>query len=186
MEDAQIVKLLWQRAERALEALAAKFGRRLQKTAENILGNHRDAEEAVNDTYLALWNAIPPAKPDPLSAFVYKVGRNTALKHLRDRMAQKRDGYYDVALDELSAIIPGSTMEETFDARELGRAMNRFLGTLDQDSRTLFLRRYWFGDSVAELAKLYRVTENALSVRLYRIRQRLKNYLLKEGFWDEA
>lgn len=186
MEDAQIIKLLFMRTERALEELASKFGKRLHKTAENILGSRRDAEEAVNDTYLALWNAIPPAKPDPLAAFVYKVGRNTALKHLRSRMARKRDGYYDVALEELSEIIPGTTMEETFDARELGRAIDRFLGTMDEDSRSLFLRRYWFGDSVQELAKTFRLTENVLSVRLYRIREKLKNYLIKEGFLDEA
>ena len=88
MEDSQIIKLLWARAEQALQALAAKFGKRLLKTAENILGNRPDAEEAVNDTYLAIWNAIPPAQPDPLPPYIYKIGRNTALKHLRTRMAQ--------------------------------------------------------------------------------------------------
>lgn len=186
MEDWQIIGLFWQRAERALDALAEKFGKRLQKLAENILGNRRDAEEAVNDTYLALWNAIPPAKPEPLSAYVYKVGRNTALKHLRTRMSLKRDSFYDVALEELSDIIPGVSTEELFDAKELGRAINRFLETLDDESRNLFLRRYWFGDRVRELAKVYRMSENALSVRLHRIREKLKNYLLEEGFWDEV
>lgn len=186
MEDRQIVGLLWQRAEQALDAISKKFGKRLHKLAQNILGNNRDAEEAVNDTYLALWNTIPPARPDPLSAYVYKVGRNTALKHLRTRMAQKRDGYYDVALEELSEIIPGTSTEELFDARQLGRSINDFLGTLDEESRSLFLRRYWFGDSVRELTGVFRMKENALSVRLHRIRQRLKAHLIKEGFWNEA
>lgn len=186
MEDRQIVRLFWQRAERALDAVAEKFGKRLQQLAQNILGNHRDAEEAVNDTYLALWNAIPPASPDPLSAYVYKVGRNTALKRLRTRMSLKRDSYYDVALEELSEIIPGVSTEELFDAKQLGRAINDFLGALDEESRSLFLRRYWFGDSVRELAKVFRMKENALSVRLHRIRQKLKSHLIKEGFWNEA
>ncbi len=181
MEDKKIIRLLWTRAEQALELLSAKFGKRLQKTAENILGNRPDAEEAVNDTYLALWNAIPPAQPDPLAPFVYKVGRNTALKHLRTRMAQKRDSFYDVALDELASILPGQSMEEIFDTRELGRAIDRFLETLDRDSRILFLRRYWFGDSIKDLAKEFRMTENILSVRLYRIRAKLRDHLMKEG-----
>ena len=186
MEDSQIIKLLWARAEQALQALAAKFGKRLLKTAENILGNRPDAEEAVNDTYLTIWNAIPPAQPDPLPPYIYKIGRNTALKHLRTRMAQKRDSYYDVALDELATILPGETMDEVFDARELGRAIDRFLETLDRESRTLFLRRYWFGDSIKELSKEFHMTENVLSVRLYRIRAQLRDHLIKEDFWYEA
>ena len=186
MEDSQIIKLLWARTEQALNALAAKFGKRLYKTAENILGNRPDAEEAVNDTYLALWNAIPPAQPDPLPPYVYKIGRNTALKHLRSRMAQKRDSYYDVALDELATILPGETMDEVFDARELGRAIDRFLETLDRESRILFLRRYWFGDSIKDLSKEFRISENTISVRLHRIRNNLKNALIKEGFWNET
>ena len=186
MEDKKIIRLLWLRAEQALEALAKKFGVRLLKTAENILGNRPDAEEAVNDTYLALWNAIPPAEPDPLAPFVYKVGKNTALKHLRTRMAQKRDSYYDTALDELANILPGQSMEDIFDARELGRAIDRFLETLDRESRTLFLRRYWFGDSIKDLSKEFHMTENALSVRLYRIRAQLRDHLIKEDFWHEA
>ena len=186
MEDSQIIKLLWTRAEQALNALAAKFGKRLYKTAENILGNRPDAEEAVNDTYLALWNAIPPAQPNPLAPFVYKVGKNTALKHLRTRMAQKRDSHYDTALDELATILPGETMDEVFDARELGRAIDRFLETLDRESRTLFLRRYWFGDSIKDLSKEFHITENTLSVRLYRIRDKLRIALTEEGFWHEA
>ena len=186
MEDKQIVKLLWARAEQALQALAAKFGTRLYKTAENILGSRPDAEEAVNDTYLALWNAIPPAQPDPLPPYVYKVGRYTALKHLRSTMAEKRNSYYDTALDELAEILPGPSLEEVLDARELGRAINRFLETLDRESRILFLRRYWFGDSVKDLSKEFRITENALFVRLHRIREKLKVTLIKEGFWNET
>ena len=98
MEDRHILELLWDRAESAIDALRAKFGRRPHMTAMNILGNAQDAEEAINDTYLALLDAIPPARPDPLPAFVYKVGRNVALKFLRLRSAQKRNSGYDLSL----------------------------------------------------------------------------------------
>lgn len=186
MEDKRIIQLLWDRTEQAVDALAAKFGKRLLQTALNILSHRQDAEEAVNDTYLALWNAIPPAKPEPLAPFVYRVGRNTALKHLRQRSAQKRDSSYDVCLDELAGILPGPSMEETLDARALGSSIDRFLETLDKDSRILFVRRYWFGDSVKDIGRAIGVSENVLSVRLHRLRGKLKDYLYKEGFWNEA
>lgn len=182
MEDKKIIKLLWARAEGAIEALAQKFGQRLLSTARNILGNFQDAEESVSDTYLAVWNAVPPAKPDPLSGFVYKIGRNLALKRLRANRAQKRDGTYDVSLEELAGCIPGRSLEDDFDARQLGRAIDAFLGTVSKDSRIIFLRRYWFGDSVKEIAKHFDMSENAVSVRLSRTRDKLKAYLMKEGF----
>lgn len=186
MEDVQILQLLWERAESAIEALSAKFGKRLNTTAMNILDDSQDAEEAVNDTYLALWNAIPPARPDPLCAYVYRVGRNIALKHLRSRTAQKRNNRYDLCLDELSEILPGGTAEELLDARELGRCIDRFLDTLDDTNRSIFLRRYWFGDDLEPLAVQFHFSVNTLSVRLHRIREKLKNYLIKEGFWNEV
>jgi len=185
MEDQKIIEMLWQRLESAIDALRIKFGKGLQRIALNILGDHHDAEESVSDTYLALWNAIPPAKPDPLSAFVYKVGRNTALNKLRSRSAQKRSAY-EVSLEELSEILPGSNLEDTVNAKALGRHINVFLQTLDADSRTLFVGRYWFGDSVAQLAAARHLAAGTVSVRLHRIRAKLKDYLIKEGFWYEA
>lgn len=186
MDDRKILNALWNRTESAIDMLSAKFGRRLYLTALNILGDRRDAEEAVSDTYLALWDSIPPARPDPLSAFIYKVGRNTALKHLRQRNAQKRDGRYDATLEELAGVLSAGTLEDQIDARELGRAIDRYLDTLDESSRCLFVRRYWFGDSVRELSRIEGITENTLSVRLHRIRNKLKEYLYREGFGDET
>ena len=112
MEDKRIVDLLWERSREAIPALAQRFGGRLQRTAMNILGNPEDAEEAVNDTYLALWDAIPPHRPDPLEGYVYRTGRIVALKKLRFQSAQKRMGSYDLSLDELSDILPGESIED--------------------------------------------------------------------------
>lgn len=182
MEDSKILELLWHRAEGAIDALAAKFGRRLHATAMNILGDPRDAEEAVNDTYLAVWGTIPPARPNPLCTYVYKVGRNTALKLLRSRTAQKRNSDYDLSLEELAQVLPAGTLEEQLDARALGQAIDRFLDTLGSEDRALFVQRYWFGDGVSQLAARRYMTPGAVSVRLHRIRGRLKDYLNKEGF----
>ena len=184
MEDTKIIELLWQRSENGIDALQRKFGKVLRKLTMNILNHEQDAEESVSDTYLALWNAIPPAKPDPLSAFVYRIGRNTALNRLRNRTAQKRSAY-EVSLEELGDIFPDSVLEEQIDARELGRCINRFLEELDKDSRRLFLRRYWFGDAVGQLAAQEGLREGNVSVRLHRIRSKLKDYLIQEGFWHE-
>lgn len=186
MEDKKILELLWNRIERALDALAKKFGKRLMHTALNILGDPLDAEEAVNDTYLALWNAIPPEHPDPLAGYVHRTGRNVALKKYRYLNAQKRSTQYTLSLEELSDILPSPSMEELLDARELGRAIDCFLDTLSKENRILFLRRYWFGDSIQHLAKAAALSENTLSVRLSRIRTRLKDYLCKEGLLDET
>lgn len=183
MDDKKIIALLWDRAEGAIDALAAKFGRRLHATALNILGDTRDAEEAVSDTYLALWNAIPPERPDPLSAYIYKVGKNIALKHLRTRSAEKRAGNYELSLEELSEVIPGDSLEAQLDARALGQAIDTFLDTLTKEDRTLFVQRYWFGDSVTELAAQRYTAAGNISVRLHRIRTKLKDYLYKEGFF---
>lgn len=184
MEDSKIISLLWERAESAIEALAQKFGRRLRTTALNILGSVRDAEESVNDTYLAVWNTIPPQRPDPLAAFVYKIGRNLALTRLRTNSAQKRNSSYDLSLDELAGCIPGPALEETVEARELGQAIDAFLAGISAENRKIFLRRYWFGDSAKEIARSFGMKENAVNVRLSRIRAQLKAYLIKEGYCD--
>ena len=183
MDDREIITLLWNRAERAIDALKAKFGKTLYRIAMNILEDPQDAEEAENDTYLALWNAIPPARPNPLPSYIYKVGRNTALKHLRNRSAEKRQSRYDLSLDELSEILPAGTLEEMINGRLLGRAIDTFLDTLNQEDRVLFVRRYWFGDDIPTLAKAFSLTAANTSVKLHRIRAKLKDYLYQEGFW---
>ena len=185
MDDQKITNLLWQRAETAIEALSKKFGNRLMLIALNILGVRQDAEESVNDTYLAVWHTVPPKKPDPLAGYVYATGRNISLDRLKYISAEKRDCRYDRSIDELANCIPAALLEETVEARELGLAINRFLGTVSADNRTLFLRRYWFGDSVQTIARDLGLRENAASVRLGRIRMQLREHLIKEGYIDE-
>ena len=179
----KITKLLWQRSELAITELARECGRRLYQTAMNILGIHEDAEESVSDTYLAVWNAVPPKQPEPIAPFVYITGRNIALNRLRHDTAQKRCGY-DVSLSELEGCIAGPDLWETLDARALGRAIDAYLDTLTHDSRVIFLRRYWFGDSVKDIAKAFGMSESAVSVRLSRTRDKLKIYLTEEGFYE--
>lgn len=185
MEYRYILELLWMRSEEAVTAMAAAFGKRLYATAMHILDLAEDAEESVSDTYLAVWNAVPPKRPDPLAAFVYRTGRNLALKRLRHDTAQKRNGTYDLSLEELEGCIPSRALEETVEARALGTAIDRFLGTLPKQTRVIFLRRYWFGDSVQEIARDLGFRENTVSVRLSRTREQLKHHLIREGYMDE-
>lgn len=185
MDDRKILKLLLERAESAIDAMAKRFGRRLLATARNILGDARDAEESVSDTYLAVWNAVPPRQPDPLSGFVYQTGRNLALKRVRYETAQKRDHQYDISLEELENSLSGIPLEDELDRRLLGQAIDRYLSTLSRDSRVMFLRRYWFGDSIRDIARHFGRTENAVQVRLSRTRQQLRIYLIKEGLLNE-
>ena len=185
MDDAGIVRLLWQRMERGITEMARKYGKRLHRTALNILGRHEDAEESVSDTYLAVWNSVPPKQPDPLSGFIYQTGRHIALDRLRYLTAQRRDGRYDVSIDELAECIPSGALEEQVEARELGQAINTFLGSLKPDNRAIFLRRYWYGDSVREIARDFEMQPNSVTVRLGRLRTQLRDYLMREGYIDE-
>lgn len=184
MDDGQILLLLLNRAEAGLDALAGKFGKLLFATAQHILGSREDAEESVSDTYLAVWNAIPPKKPDPLGGFVLKTGRNLALKRLRHNTAQKRDGTYDLSLDELAGCIPAPALAETVDARELGLAIDRFLSGISRENRRIFLLRYWFGDTPKEIGTRFGLTAGAVSARLNRIREQLRTYLIQEGYYE--
>lgn len=185
MDDRKILRLLLARAEEAIQAMANQFGRRLLATARNILGDRCDAEESVNDTYLAVWEAVPPKEPDPLSGFVYSTGRNLALKRLRHNTALLRDSSYDVSLEELENTIAGASLEDEFDARLLGRAIDRYLSGVKKDHRIVFLRRYWFGDSTKEIAEHFDLSENAVRTRLHRTRAGLRTYLIKEGLIHE-
>ena len=182
MEDRKILALLWNRAERALDAMAKKYGGRLYRTAQNILNRHEDAEESVNDTYLAVWNAVPPTRPDPLEGYVYRTGRYIALDRLKYLTAEKRASRYALSLEELEACIPARALEETVDAIWLGKAINDYLETLNETNRSIFLRRYWYGDDVKTIARDLELRSNTVAVRLSRMRDGLHSHLEKEGY----
>ena len=182
MEDKEILDLLWQRSEQAITALMARFGGVLHRICMNILGDTQDAQECVSDTYLAVWNAIPPQRPEPLSPYVCRVGKNIAIKRLRDNTAQKRNSRYDLSLEELEPYLGAAALDESLSAQELGRLINGFLEGAKRDNRAIFLRRYWFGDSIATIANDMGMTENAVSVRLSRTRDQLRAYLQKAGY----
>ena len=181
-----IIDLFLARSEQAISELDIKYGAVVRKTATNILKNTQDAEECVSDTYLAIWNSIPPKRPDPFAGFVFKTGRNLALKRLRHNTASKRNSHYDLSLDELSGCIAGGSLDDALSARDLGQAIDRFLTALPKDSRIMFLRRYWFGDTVGQIAATLGYSENAVSVRLNRCRSKLRAYLIEEGYFHEG
>jgi RNA polymerase sigma-70 factor (ECF subfamily) len=182
MEDSRIIGLFFERSEQALEELDRKYGAAVKKTAANILSDRQDAEECVNDTYLRVWNSIPPQKPNPLVSYVCKIARNLALDRYRSNTAEKRNGNLDLVLEEMEECIPSNMSVETeLEAKELTQEINRFLSALPKDDRFFFVRRYWYGDSVADLAAMTGGSANRISVRLFRIREKLRNTLTKEG-----
>ena len=188
MEDKQIIKLFFARADEAIGALKVRFGNTLYKIAMNILANHNDAEETTNDTYLAIWNAIPPKEPDPLAPYVYRTGRNMALKRLEYLSAEKRNNSYDVSLDELGTCLPDNDInpEQAVIIQEIADSINNFLEQDTDINRYIFMRRYWYGDAVEDIAKSVNMKSGAVSVRLNRIRTKLKEHLIKEGYYYEA
>ncbi len=183
MEDAMIIELYWRRDEDAIAETAAKYGRYCSTIANNILHNAEDTEECVNDTYLHTWNAIPPQRPNFLKAFLGKITRNLSLNLYEKNHAQKRgEGKVEELLDELSFCIPAKeTVESQIEERELIALLNRFLETLPEESRILFVRRYWYGDSIADIAAKYDLGESKVKMNLLRTREKLKVVLEKEG-----
>jgi RNA polymerase sigma-70 factor (ECF subfamily) len=182
LEDSKIISLFFERSEQAVEELDRKYGTAVKKTAANILRDRLDVEECVNDTYLRAWNSIPPQKPNPLVSYVCKIARNLAIDRYHASRAEKRNASFDLVLEEMEECIPSDMNVETeYDVKELTAAINRFLSTLNGEDRFLFVRRYWYGDSIEDLATLTKGNANRISVRLFRIREKLKKSLVKEG-----
>lgn len=178
MEDEKIIELFFARSEQAIKELDRKYGRKCHAVSYHILNDHQDAEECVNDAYLGVWNAIPPAKPDPLLAFVCKIVRNVSLKRYERNNAAKRNSRYNASIEELGDCLAcGESVEEEVSERELVKAIEAFLDTLPRESRVIFLRRYWFCDTYADIARQVGMSEKNVSVRLVRIRKELREYL---------
>jgi RNA polymerase sigma-70 factor (ECF subfamily) len=182
LKDHEIVELFFERSEQAITELILKYGAAIRNVASNILRDALDVEECQSDTYLQVWNRIPPTRPNHLGAYVCRIARNVCLKRYHANTAQKRNSHYDVALEELEATIPAlSTVESDYDAKELSQYLNMFLKELSREERYLFMRRYWFGDGVSEIARNLGISAHTASVRLFRLRQKLQTYLQKEG-----
>lgn len=183
MEDSNIIDLFNKRSEQAITELNNKYYKIFKKISINILKNPLDADECVNDAYLGTWNSIPPQNPNPLLTYVCRIVRNLSIKKYHSNTAIKRNSYYDVSLNELeNCFISSNTVELEFEANELTRKIDEFLTTLNTRNRVIFMRRYWFCDSLSDIAKLIGITEHNVAVRLSRIRSKLKKYLLKEDF----
>ena len=178
IEDGKIIELFFQRSEQAIRELDEKYGNACRKLSYNIVNNRQDAEECVNDAYLGAWNAIPPVEPNPLLTYICKIVRNISLKTYWKKEASKRSSTYTVAMEEIEDCIAGlNTVENEMEARELARIIESFLDTLTAENRVIFMRRYWFSDSCKDIARLVGLTEKNVSVRLTRIRKKLKDYL---------
>lgn len=182
MDDQAIIALFNERSEQAISELINKHGASVRKITSNILRNPLDVEESANDTYLRIWNLIPPQVPKSLRAFVCSVARNAALNRFHADAAEKRNSHYDVALDELEECIPALvSVESEMEAKELSRYIGAFLGNLSYDDRYMFVRRYYYADSVADIAASMNLTPHRVSVRLFRVREKLHESLRKEG-----
>ncbi len=181
MEDAAIVDLYWARDERAIAQSETKYGRMLRSVSRGLVGNDADAEECVNDTYLDTWNAIPTARPDYLGAFMAKITRRISIDRFRKEHREKRGGMGEL-VDELTDCIPDAspTPPEEFETGVLRESLNRFLEELPKEGRLLFVGRYFFSKSVAELAKEFHLSESNVKVRLFRLREVLRRQLEKE------
>lgn len=183
MTDQKIVELFFARSQDAVTAVKKKYGARLLILSRNILGDRLDAEECVNDTLLAAWNAIPPAHPDPLPAWLCATARNISMNRLRGKRAEKRGGgQICAAFEELADTFPDhETLEETLDRKELAHLLNRFLSRLPKRDKQLFLGRYFAGKSIFELAQFLGMSQENCRVRLLRLRRKLHTFLQKEG-----
>lgn len=183
MQDEMIVELFWQRNESALRETEEKYHSYLQKIAYNILADIEDAREAVNETLLRAWNSIPPHKPSILKTYLGKITRQLSIDVYRREHRQKRvASELTVSLDELGDIVSDGDMGESFDSKLLGETIDDFLQTLSYEARTAFVQRYYFNDTVREIAERQGASESKVKSMLFRTRQGLREYLEKEGY----
>ena len=183
MEDAKIIELFFQRNEQAVKETDTAYGRKLYVLSNNILNNREDAEESVSDTYMETWNSIPPKRPKYFYAFLASICRNMSFNRLDWRLAAKRNAEVVTLTHELEMCVPDSRQDGEMDRRELRRVLETFLDSLSKESRLIFLRRYLYVDTVAEIAARYGISESKVKTQLHRTRAKLHTYLSKEGIY---
>jgi len=181
VEDAMIIELFWERNEQAVKETDTAYGRRLYVLSNNILSNREDAEESVSDTYMEAWKTIPPKRPRYFYAFLAAICRNISLNRLDWNRAAKRNAEIVSLTQEMETCIPDTLQEKQLGRRELKRTLERFLDSLPAESRLIFLRRYLYVDTVAEIAERYGISESKVKTQLHRTRKKLSAYLAKEG-----
>lgn len=180
IDDDKIIEMFFERSEQGIRELDIKYGKVCHKLSYNIVNSKQDAEECVNDAYLGAWNAIPPARPDPLLSYICKIVRNISLKIYYRKGAARQNSTYTIAMEEIEACIADSnTVEAEIEVRELARIIESFLETLTVENRVIFMRRYWFADSYKDIAKFMGLSEKNISVRLTRVREKMKQYLIE-------
>lgn len=181
MDDLNIIELYFARDEQAIKETDIKYGKLCHSIAYNILNNNEDSEECVNDTYIGVWNAIPPTRPNNFMAFLCKITRNISLKRIEAMARQKRYQATIVSLDELTEILPDESIGENISNDNLTELISDFLRKEKADVRNVFIRKYYFFDSVGDISKRYSFTEDKVKSMLYHTRKKLKDYLIKEG-----
>ena len=181
MEDAKIIDLYWARNEDAITHTELTYGKKLRTLAQRIVLSQEDAEESVSDTYMKAWETIPPQRPNYFFAYLAKICRHFALDKLDWKNAAKRKAEVVSLTQEMELCIPDESRERELEGKEIVRALNRFLGTLSAENRVVFLRRYWYMDSIAEIAVRYGFSESKVKTLLHRTRKNLRDYLAKEG-----
>ena len=187
MEDYKIVALYWKKDENAINETSRKYGAYCFAIADNILHNKEDSEECVNDTWLKAWNAMPPQRPTKLQIFLAKITRNLSFNRFNARSAEKRGGGEIIlVLDELAECLASETdIASEYEAKELGQCIRSFVRLLSERDGNIFVRRYFFTESISQIARKYGLTENNIMVILSRTRKKLKAHLVKEGFFSE-
>ena len=184
MEDTMIIELFRKRDEQAIAELKMKYDKLCTYVAGNILSRREDVEECVNSAYFDIWGKIPPEIPNDLKTYLCRIVKNKAIDRLKYNSADKRSAQLTVSLDELAECIPDRADEE-LSASQLAEAISSFLRTQDEKHRKVFVRRYWYGDSLARIAELYSMNEKTVATYLFRTREKLRVYLRKEGFDHE-
>ena len=183
MEDQGIIALFFARSEQAIEETDKKYGGYCYSIAYNILGSREDSEESVSDTYMTAWKTIPPRRPSYLNAFLAKITRHISIDRWRKRNAKKRGGEEIIlALEELGDCVDGSTVETEMARKELTALLNRFLSSLSETERNIFLSRYWYLDSVPSISEASGFTQSKVTSMLHRLRGRLRKTLSEEGY----
>lgn len=187
LTDEKIIEMYFSRNEAAIKATSDKYSSYCFKIADNILKNHSDSDECVNDTWLKTWNSIPPQRPNIFSAFLAKITRNIALNMIKYQSADKRDVHLTVALTELGECLAGTqSPSSVVEQKELSKAINDFVGSLKETDRRVFIRRYFFGEDIQTIGEKYGLSENNVYVILSRARKKLKDFLTEEGYLIEG